>query len=656
MRIGFPSVFYSADKPHAMNDEKSLVLAQAYRLAYEDYLRDSVGKWFSRIVHLAKPKRISVVARLGYELKIVPFTANEFFISDTCSPCPEKFEIMSINSKALFEASNMSAVSTKTNIEQTMFIKQLRTISLILSDSKKNLYPSPFLHNSNTLIKEIINCLYKLEAPPEVPPIIEPEAEVASHPERLSNHLFLFLQKNRADIANLESAKSIIISRCQEMIDGITSRYPITQQEYTSTEDFGWQIPKNDFTNPASITNSVESLIEGLKNEAKPEIDKIDKDSRVEIDRLEQTAKLKAKEIEHQYRTQIEYVKGEMDLVLRRLNASAEFLEQQIKLFSTEHKEAAAAYRKAQEKYNESIALDTYGTAETLLENTNRLKRKRNELKEKLDNNREELSAVRSQVTDEKTRYNKSIANIEENLNAKLKENDDKMQIAVDAVQEARKKGIDEKLVHATAIMREKKLLEEVINESIANKEENLEEKIVTSVPQFWHNETLIDLKVSSIENLRQKIIEMTDDALSSIEQTEKFLEEHLIRTSAVSVLTEMLIPFWYIELESGSTENPTTEAHIISPSEVISNRLEQKAKTICSLTFIPKLTATAAILNSVKEYPKLKTLARLNNQISELTVTDFLHDKHWIIQNRYISDKLHQELLKEAKKQSKRH
>ncbi len=131
MKIGYPSVFYLSGKPFTLQEETPLILAHAYRLAYQEYLDDSLKKKFARFFHATKPKRVSVVARVTYKLKVVPFGAYEVFVSDTCSMCTEKVEIVSLDPARLSDSSKNLQISASTNEEQSEFIGRLRATSAV---------------------------------------------------------------------------------------------------------------------------------------------------------------------------------------------------------------------------------------------------------------------------------------------------------------------------------------------------------------------------------------------------------------------------------------------------------------------------------------------------------------------------------------------
>lgn len=655
MKAGFSTVFYISGKPVAPHEERSLILVHAYRLAYEDYFNDSISKRLSRFLRLAKPKRVSVIAKLAYQLRIVPFSKNEVFISDTFSSCAEKIEIISFNPKPLSDSSDCLQVVTKTNSGQTAFIRQLKSVSLAVDSFGKNAFRSPFINASDVLAKEIVRCLPVLETPAESTPTVAPQHEEANHPEKLSTTLFIFLENSKGYITSLEYAGNRVSECCQQMVAGIEQRYPISQQQFRTDVDFGWEVPTVSSGKWDSIIKPVDELIVGLRLEAQPDIDKIDRESKLELGKLEQDAKLRAKEIERNYEIERDNKKREMDLLLKRFRSEEKSLESQVALLESEHKEAVTSCQKAQQDYNESLASGSFGTSEGLLENLGRLRRNEDDLREKLRDTEETLRTVRSQFNDTKKRCEGSLERLDLSRDLKLEDNAEKLKITIEARQEVRNRSINDKLAHVTAINQERSLLEDLVKTGMSNVAENFQTTEPIELQNLWRDETLIDLKTGAIENLQRCILKGIEDALKSIDQTKRFLKDHLLTIDTTStVATEILIPFWYIEIEAGSTDHHLVETHVVSPSEVVAHKLEEKTKTILGITFIPRLPAVASVLDSAKGYSNVTSQGRLNNQIRALDPAEFLPADHWMVANQHIAEKFYQTLQNDFKKQLK--
>jgi hypothetical protein len=649
LKAGFSSVFYISEKPVTPHEERSLILAHAYRLAYEDYFNHSISKRLSRFLRLAKPKRVSVIAKLAYQLRVVPFSTNEVFISDTFSSCAEKIEIISFDPKSLSESSDRLQVVAKTNSGQTAFIRQLKSVSLAVDSFGKNAFGSPFVNASDVLVKEIVRCLPSLETPVESAPTVVPEHEEADHPENLSTKLSIFLENSKGYITSLEHASNRVSECCQQMIAGIQQRYPISQRQLRTSVDFGWEVPAVGSGKWDGIIKPVDELIAGLRLEAQPDIDKIDRETRLEIGKLEQEGKLRAKEIERNYDIERDNKKRDMNLSLKRFRSEEKSLESQVALLKSEHDEAVTSCQKVQQDYDESLASGSLGASEGLLENLERLRRNEDDLREKLRNAEETLRTVRSQFNDTKKHYEGGLEKLEQGRNLKLKDNAEKLKIAIEARQEARNRSINDKLSHVAAISQERSLLENLVKTSMSNVAENFQTSEPIELQNLWQDETLIDLKTGAVENLQRYILKSIEDALKSIDQTKRLLKDHLVTTETTStVTTEILIPFWYIEIETGSTDHHLMETHVVSPSEVVAHKLEEKTKTILGIAFIPRLPAVASVLDSVKGYSNVKTQGRLNNQIRALNPAEFLPTDHWIVTNQYIAEKFYQTLQKD--------
>ncbi|MCJ7424604.1 hypothetical protein MUP01_10110 [Candidatus Bathyarchaeota archaeon] len=655
MKAGFSTVFYISEKPVAPHEERSLILAHVYRLAYEDYFNDSIGKRLSRFLRLAKPKRVSVIAKLAYQLRIVPFGTNEVFISDTFSSCAEKIEIISFDPKPLNESSDGLQVVAKTNSDQTAFIRQLKSVSLAVDSFGKNAFGSPFVNASDVLVKEIVRCLPSLETPVESAPTVAPEHEEANRPEKLSTTLSIFLENSKGYITSLEHASNRVSECCQQMIAGIQQRYSISQQQLRTDVHFGWEVPTVSSDKWDSIIKPVDELIAGLRLEAQPDIDKIERESKLEIGKLEQEAKLSAKEIERNYDIERDNKKRETDLLLKRFRSEEKSLESHVALLESEHDEAVASCQKAQQDYDKSLASGSLGTSKELLENLERLRRNEDDLREKLRDAEETLRTVRSQFNDTKKRCEGSLEKLEQSRDLKLNGNEEKLKIAIEARQEARNRSINDKLAHAAAISQERSLLENLVKTSMSNVAENFQTTEPVELQNLWRNETLLDLKTGAIENLQRCILKGIEDALKSIDQTKRFLKDHLVTIDTTStVTTEILIPFWYIEIKAGSTDHHLVETRVVSPSDVVAHKLEEKTKTILGITFIPRLPAVASVLDSVKGYSNVRSQGRLNNQIRALDPAEFLPADHWIVANQHIAERFYQTLRNDFKKQPK--
>jgi len=632
-----------------LREEKSLIVAHAYRLAYEDYFNASVGKRISRFLHISKPKRVSVIARIAYELKIVPFSVSEVFISDTCSPCTEKFEVISFNSKSLNDCSNSLQVAVKTNYEQSTFIRQLKAIDFIIDNFRRNIYRSPFLHASSALVREVMSYLQSLEASTEATPIIESQYEEANYPEKLSTAFSVFLQDCEGYVSCLEHAKNRVIDCCQQMLVGIKQRYPISQHQLRTDIDFGWKVPSISSDKLKNMLGPIEELVAGLQLEIKPDIDKIEIESKLEIGRLEQNAKLEAQEIERNFETEKDHIKGDMELSLKRLGSAESSLKRQLELLESEYKEATTSY---QEAYDESISSDSLRTLENSYENIEYLRQRRDDLEVKMREAEQALRTVRSEFRDTKKHYEDRIEKLQQSRELTLENHAEKYKITISAVQEARKRRIDDKLAHVTAINQERVMLEELIKTNMSNGTETFETTESVELQNLWRNETIIDLKIGAIESLQRRILTRIGDALKSIEETKQFLRGHLIRAALTSSMTlEMLIPFWYIEIESGPIDHPLIEAHIVSPSEVVLHGAEERTRTILGITFIPRLPSVASTLDSVKGDQSVQLCAHSNNQIRKLNPAEFLSTDHWIVREQYVVKKFYKELRADFKK-----
>ena len=655
MKAGFSTVFYISEKPVTPHEERSLILAHAYKLAYEDYFNHSVGKRLSRFLRLAKPRRVSVIAKLAYPLRIVPFNANEVLISDTFSSCVEKMEIISFDPKLLNETSDSLQAVAKANSDQTAFIRQLDSIGLAVDNFGKKASGSPFVNASDMLVKEIVKCLPVLEPADQSATAVVPEHEEANHPEKLSTNLSILLENSKGYIMSLEHASNRVTECCQQMIAGMQQRYPFSQRKLKTDVDFGWEVPTISSGKRDSILKPVDELIAGLRVEAQPDIDKIDRESKLEIGKLEQEARLKAKEIERNFDVERDNKKGEMDLLLKRFRSEEKSLESQVALLELEHAESVTSCQKAQQDYDESLTLSSFGASEELLENLGRLRRSEVDLRERLTDAEETLRTVRSQVNDTKKRCESSLEKLEQSRDLRLKDNAEKLKIAIEARQEACNRSINDRLAHVAAISQERSLLENLVKTSMSSVGESFQTIERVELHDLWRDETLMDLKTGAVENLQRRILKGIEDALKSIDQTKLFLKNHLVTiTTASTVTIELLIPFWYIEIESGSTDHHRIETYVVSPSEVVAHKLEEGTKAILSITFIPRLPAVASILDSVKGYSNVKSQGGLNNQITALDLMEFLPPNHWIVTNEHISEKFYQKLQNDFKKQPK--
>ncbi len=475
MKIGYPSVFYLSGKPVTLQEETSLILVHAYRLAYQDYFRDSIGQKFSRFFHVAKPKRVSVVSRVIYKLKAVPFGTKEVLVSDSCSSCTEKVEIVSLNPTHLSDSSKNLRISANTNDEQSEFIRQLKATSIITASFQKRSSSSPFLIGSSALMKDAISCLHNLGEQDENSPAIKSEHEAADNPEKLRDALSVFLESREGFVIGLNQSRQRIAESSQLMTTAIQRRYPIKQNELKSVAEFGWKVPGAKPDGWEKLLHPADGLIEGLQLEVKPEIDNIERESRIEKERVEQAASLERRRIDQTYKVELSNIRRDKELSLKRLESQENSLESQVKLLKSQHKDAEDAYEEAQDDYEESTVSGSVQTSGKLREKVDRLERNERDLAQKLDDAEQALETVESEISDTTEDFDQTIKRVEHNQSLALDDNEAKLRTTIGAVEEKRRRSVNDKLTNVVLVQGERGVLEEIANRSLIYDKENLE-------------------------------------------------------------------------------------------------------------------------------------------------------------------------------------
>lgn len=652
MKIGFTSVLYLSEEPVTPQEERPLILAHAYKLAYQDFLSSSISKRISRFLHLTKPKRISVIARLAYELSIIPFSETEVLISDSCSSCTDIFQILSFDFKSLNDSVDDLRVKFKTIHEQSNFIEQLKTINLITNAFRKDTYHSPFLPGSHALVLELQQYIQTLGTPKKATPSIEPAHKAAKHPEKLSVALSLFLKNCDNYVPSLEYVRNRVNECCRQMIDSIMKRYPIQQHQLNTKLDFGWKIPDINFNKRQEVLSPVEDLILGLELEIQPEIDEIEKEKKREIERLEQNAKLDIKEIEQNFKIEREQLESNTKLLLKRYKSEENSYESQLDLLRTEYYETINYLQDATDEYDESVSVDSFLTAERLLEKIGRLRRNRDGLGQKIRSVEQTLSSVRSDDKNTERRYEESLEILQRKKKLKIKKHKESLNLTLSALNETCKRKINDKIAHITTIKQEKNTLKEFFNEIPLELTEHIETSEQVGLKNLWHDETFLKIKTGAIDNLERHISTDIGDALNDVEQIRIFLQDHLVKANtASSVPIKLLVPFWYIEIVSGSIDNPVNEVHIVSPSEIIIQTPEENEKSILYITYLSTLPSVTSTLDSIKEDPNVQLCAHSNNQYEQLNPEEIFPTDHWIISKQLISKKFYDLLCADFKK-----
>jgi len=577
-------------------------------------------------------------------------------VSDTCSTCTEKVEIVSLNAARLSDSCMNLQISASTNEEQSEFISRLRATRTITSSIQKRGSNSPFLLGSGAVTKEAINCLHSLGVQEETAPAIKSEHEVADHPDKLRDELLVFLSEREGFVTGLNQSRQRISESSQLMIAAIQRRYPIKHNELRATAEFGWKVPVVKPEYWEKLLLPADGLISGLQLEVKPDLDGIERESRTEKERVEQTASLERKRTEQTYSVELSSLKRETELRLKRLESQQTSLEGQVKLRKSEYRDAKAALEEAKDEFDESTQSDSVQTSEMLEEKVDRLERTKDERTRKLDDAEQALKMVESEISDANQEYERGVASMQHNKSLALDEQDAKLKTAIGTVEEKRRRSVDERLTNVVLVQQERGVLEEIANKSLAYDEEDLGARETVELEDLWHDETLLHQKTEAIKDLETTICGRIDDALRSIERTNKFLGEHAIRTNDAtpSTTVEILIPLWYVEIASQSEGREVVETHVISPSEIALGKLDEKAKSLLGVAFLPILPAVASAVDSIKSYNYVQSCARLSNQVQGLDPGQLLPENHWIVRSGFIAKKFYESFQKDFKKRSK--
>lgn len=651
MKIGYESVFYLSGKPVSLQDEMSVVLAHAYRLAYEEYLRDSFWKKVSRFVHATKPKRITTISRIVYKLRVVPFAANEVLVSDSCSNFSEKIEIISLNATSLLDSSGNLHISASTNQEQSEFIRRLRAVQAVSGEFRKREASSPFLSGSGALARVATAGLQTLQPLDDNSPVIKSEQEIAEHPEGIRDQLSVFVGQRQDYIVGLNQSKERIAECSRLMISAIEHRYPIKHHSLRAAAEFGWRTPDTKPENWSKLLHPADGLIEGLQLEVKPDVDKIERDSRIEKERVEQTASLESRRIEQNFSVELSNLRRDKELSLKRRKAERDSLESQVDTLESEVRKAKATYEEAQDDYEEATQADTVQASAKLEDRVERLQRVMESLEEKLDDAGQALETVEKEITSIEEEYERSIQRVQHNKSLALSEHDAKLETMMDALKEKRRRSIEDKMANVVLIQQEKGVLEEVANKSLAYGEENLEERSSFEGENLWDDKVLIQQKIEAIEALETSIRNRIDDALKSITGTSDFLHDHVIRIndSTPSATVEILIPLWYVEIMSESNGQRLVEVNVISPSELVLEKAD--SKSILGISFRALQPAIASAAESIRSYRNVQECGRSNNQVGGLDPGRLLPQSHWIVQRGIIAKKFYESIQKDFRK-----
>ncbi len=652
MKTGFSSVLYLPDSLITPIDEQCLVLGYAYELAYEEYLKSSFKNKLFRFIHYSKPKKISIVAKLAYELRVLPFKNNEIFIYDSSSSLlPEKTVFLSLDPISLQKAADNIVVKASTIVDQTEFVQSLNKFYSEVQSFKTDAHKTLFLQNSKPLAIETLNYLPGLENLLSHPPIVRIGKESLNDPENLIQKFGVFLGNSNNFIASLENSKNRVTECCKQMIVAIEKRYPIIERTFKADIDFGWKIQTIDF-NGENVLSPVKDLIAKMNLEVKPEIDKMEREAANQVAQLEQDSKIEGKEIERRFANEKHNLEARIALELDTLESSKNSYEKQINNLQSEYEEVSEAYERAQEQYDSIITSESVDEPIGLTSSIAQLRRDRDNLTDKIKDTKNALRTIKSNISDTEGLLENNLARIEESLKLKLHDNAEKLRINIAGVKEALMKEITEKSAHIAMVEQQKSLLCEIIKSSTEQESKNLETSEAISLPNYWDDNTLVDRKKEIIEKLQNNSLQGLDGALDTINQTKNFFNTHLMRSkTAPSFAIEVVFPFWYIEIQSGDESNSRFETYTISPSDVSLSQLDEKSQMLLGTHFIPRLPSVASMLDSLRNQPTMRSQALANNTIDKLNIAEIFPSNHWIVRRGFIQRDFYELIMKDYKK-----